>query len=213
MYAEISDVPASALRWDQVSIDRTNQRWAELLSLARFLLSDRFQTSTSGSSPGFSLLFDMNVLFEEYVGRLIQRALVGTGLRAALQGGRLYCLTEQETGRKLFQTRPDILIRRGQEVVSVIDTKWKRVPARADDPKRGVSQADVYQMMAYAKLYGCSRQVLLYPHHSGLGDDDGRHGRHRIGGDEAYLEISSLDVSHGKRITQRLNDVVLFKPI
>ena len=208
-YSEISDVTVSALRWDEVSIDRTNQRWAELLNLARFLLSDRFQTSTSGASAGFSLLFDMNVLFEEYVGRLIQRNLLGTGLRAALQGGRLYCLTEEETGRKLFQTRPDILIRRGSEVVAIIDTKWKRIASRADDAKRGVSQADVYQMMAYAKLYRCERQILLYPHHAGLGERDGCHGRHRVGYDEAWLDIASFDVSHGLKISERLRSVVL----
>ncbi|MGR3370470.1 MAG: 5-methylcytosine restriction system specificity protein McrC [Sagittula sp.] len=53
----------------------------------------------------------------------------------------------------LFQTKPDILIRRGGTVTHVIDTKWKRISSRIDDPKQGVSQADVYQMMAYAQLY------------------------------------------------------------
>ena len=208
-YAEITDVPVSALRWDEVSIDRTNQRWAELSSLARFLLSNRFQTSTRGASPGFSLLFDMNVLFEEYIGRLIQRAIVGTGLRATLQGGRMYCLTEEETGRKLFQTRPDILIRHGKEVVIIVDTKWKRIASQVDDPRRGISQADVYQMMAYAKLYRSPRLILLYPHHENLGERDGRMTSHRIGDDEASLEIASFDVSHGQEISERLRSLVM----
>ena len=114
----------------------------------------------------------MNALFEEYVGRLIARALAGTGLTVSLQGGRLFCLSAQDSGRALFQTRLDILIRQAGRVVHV-DTKWKRISARIDDPKQGVSQADVYQMMAYAQLYAAPRLTLLYPHHAGLGASGG----------------------------------------
>ena len=55
-----------------------------------------------------------------------------TDVQVSLQGGRLYCLTETETERGLFQTKPDILIRRGPDVVHVIDTKWKRLSSRMD---------------------------------------------------------------------------------
>ena len=47
--------------------------------------------------------------------------------------------------------QPDNLIKRGHAVAQVIDTKWKRIAPRMDDPKKGVSQADVYQMMAYGR--------------------------------------------------------------
>ena len=103
-YADIADVPVSALRWDQVILDRTNARWRELLNLARLLLGERFQTTSAGGSNGFSLLFEMNILFEEYVARSLSRALAGTDLRVVSQGGRLYCL-ETEDRRGLFQTR------------------------------------------------------------------------------------------------------------
>jgi 5-methylcytosine-specific restriction enzyme subunit McrC len=42
---------------------------------------------------------------------------------------------------------------------------------RIDDPKQGVSQADVYQLMAYGRLYDCPNVVLLYPHHGDLPPD------------------------------------------
>jgi len=38
----------------------------------------------------------------------------------------------------------------------------------ANESKRGISQSDVYQMMAYAQLYDCNRLLMLYPHHAGL---------------------------------------------
>ena len=79
-------------------------------------------------------------------------------MTVSLQGGRQFCLTAQDTQRGLFQTKPDILIRSGCAVTHVIDTKWKWISSRIDDPKQGVSQGDVYQIMAYGHLYGSPRQ-------------------------------------------------------
>lgn len=204
VYAETTDVHVSALPWDQVIIDRTNKRWQDLLRLARLLLMDRFQTTTSGESSGFSLLFEMNRLFEEYVGRLVRRAVGGSEFQVSLQGGRRYCLTEAETEHGLFQTKPDILIRRGGEVVHVIDTKWKSLSSRMEDAKQGVSQADVYQMMAYGQLYRSPRLTLLYPHQSGLGGVEGVHARHQVTECDVYLETASFNVADGQEVMGRL---------
>lgn len=207
-YADISDVSPEQLNWGGVKLDRTNRRWGTLLELARLLLSERFQTSTQGAGAGFALLFDMNVLFENYIGQLVRRALVGSGLRVSLQGGRLYCLTDEETDRKVFQTKPDILIRSDHEVIQIIDTKWKRISSRVDDPKGGVSQADVYQMMAYGQLYKTDRLTLLYPHHEGLRDEEGCQAKHRVGTGNTWLETQSFSVARGKNAVSRLRMIL-----
>lgn len=166
VYADVADVPPVALRWDRIVLDRTNRRWRDLLSLARLFLSDRHQQTSAGTIDGHSLLFEMNVLFEKYVERILSRALAGTGLRASSQGGHRDCLYEGGIGR--FRTRPDIIIRQREQIALIIDTKWKRMTPRIDDPKQGVSQADVYQLMAYGRLYDCPKVMLLYPHHGHL---------------------------------------------
>ncbi|TWG63130.1 McrC family protein [Aminobacter sp. J44] len=209
VYADITDVPVVALRWDQVVIDRTNRSWQELFAMARLFLQDRYQTTTGGAGQGTAMLFEMNALFEEYVGRLIARALAGTGFTVSLQGGRLFCLSAQDSGRALFQTKPDILIRQNGKVVHVIDTKWKRISARIDDPKQGVSQADVYQMMAYAQLYDAPRLTLLYPHHPGLGTQDAVQGRFLITGHNTILETASIDVANSADMLGRLRRLIL----
>ncbi|MDZ4312074.1 MAG: restriction endonuclease [Cypionkella sp.] len=204
VYAEITDVPVSALRWDDVVIDRTNRRWQELFGMARLFLQNRYQSTTGGAGQGTALLFEMNALFEEYIGRLLMRAVAGTGTSVSLQGGRLYCLAAQDSQRGLFQTKPDILIRCAGIVTHVIDTKWKRLSARIDDPKQGVAQADIYQMMAYSQLYGAARLTLLYPHHAGLGDVEAIHARHQISGSDVILETASIDVSDSRNMLDRL---------
>ena len=207
-YADISEVPPAALRWDLIALDRTNTRWRELLSLARLFLRDRHQQTSAGPIDGFALLFEMNILFEEYVGRLLARALAGTGLRVTAQGGHRDCLYEGETGR--FRTRPDLIVRQGSQIALIIDTKWKRVK-RIDDPKRGVSQADVYQLMTYGRLYDCPHVMLLYPHHGGLPSDMvlQRYSIAKPGAQESFYVVT-LDVTQPQRkIETALRDLVM----
>jgi len=166
IYADVTDVPASELRWDQIVLDRTSQRWRDLLSLARLFLSDQHQQTSAGAIDGHALLFEMSALFEQYVARILSRRLVGTDLRASAQGGRGHCLYEGVTPR--FRTRPDLIIRQGKRIVLIIDTKWKRITTGIDDPRQGVSQADVYQLMAYGRIYSCPNVMLLYPSHADL---------------------------------------------
>jgi 5-methylcytosine-specific restriction enzyme subunit McrC len=208
VYADVAEVPASALRWRDVLIDRTNRAWQELFGMAQLFLRNRFQTTSSGTGQGTALLFEMNALFEEYLGRLISRALVGTDRRVTLQGGRLFCLTSLDDARAAFQTKPDIIIWRTGQVSHVIDTKWKRISSRIDDPKQGVSQGDVYQMMAYAHLYKAPRLTLLYPHHDGLSDGEGVQARYRITGHETVLETASVDVADGDGLVDRLREMM-----
>lgn len=91
----------------------------------------------------------------------------------------------------------------------VIDTKWKRIFARIDDPKQGVSQADVYQMMAYAHLYEAQRLTLLYPHHAALGDEEGIRAQFRVTGQETVLRTASFDISNGRDLVGRIRKQIL----
>ncbi len=193
-YADIREVPVEALRFDDVILDRTNARWRDLLALARLLLQGRFQTTSGGAATGFSLLFPMNTLFESYVARMLARVLRGSGQRVVAQGGLLHCLEDPESGIRRFRTKPDILMKRDGETTLVIDTKWKRLAPVIDDPKQGVSQSDIYQMMAYGRLYRCARLLLLYPHHAKLGAKPGLCSRHRIMSSNDELLIGTLDL-------------------
>lgn len=193
-YADISDIPAGALRWDLIVLDRTNTRWRELLSFARLFLSDRHQQTSAGSVDGYALLFEMNVLFEEYIAKLLARAVAGTDLSVSAQGGHSACLFEGESG--LFRTRPDLIVRQGKRISLIIDTKWKRITRRIDDPKQGVSQADVYQLLAYGRIYDCPDVILLYPHHGALPPDPIRQ-QYSIGLPHApeHLFVATLDIT------------------
>ena len=209
--AEVSDVSLQALPWKEVRIDRTNRRWETLYDLARLFLKREWQATHHDASArhGITLLFPMNKLFEAYIAALAKRALRGSNLTVHAQGGRLNCLIEEEGGGvERFQTKPDILIKRWPDTVMVIDTKWKRVGRDPADAKRGVSQADIYQMMAYARLYRPNEVMLLYPHHAELGAEglDAAYGM--LGGD-GRLRVASVDLRPGEAgVVQRLTELI-----
>lgn len=208
VYADVADVPAALLRWDRIVPDRTNVRWQGLLRLAKLILGDRFQNSAAGTADGFALLFDMNALFERYVEKLLAPIVAATGARLVGQGGSRHCLFSEDGGTGLFATFPDLQVSRGGRTRMVIDTKWKRLTDPSSDRKMGVSQADLYQMMAYAQLYQCNELVLLYPHHAGLTSP--LPARHRIAALDGMvrLSIASVDVTSHARARADLSRLI-----
>jgi 5-methylcytosine-specific restriction enzyme subunit McrC len=96
-------------------------------------------------------------------------------------------------------------VKRDGETALVIDTKWKRLAPILDDPKQGVSQADIYQMMAYGRLYRCRRLILLYPHHAGLRAKAGLQSRHRIVSTDDELLIVTVNLAGQEGTIEQLH--------
>ncbi|WP_027443691.1 McrC family protein [Erythrobacter cryptus] len=197
--ADIPLLPVNRLPWSAVRIDRTNRRWDALFRLARLLLQRDWQaTHHDARKPeGLTLLFPMNDLFEKYVAALLRRALAGNGIEVIDQGGHRACLGTF-TGQHLksghvFRTKPDLILRQNGWTRAIIDTKWKHLSDDPLDRKHGVSQADVYQLMAYARLYQVPELMLLYPGRPGkLAGERAQYG---IAGGRERLRIATVDIS------------------
>ena len=182
---------------ERVRLDRTNDAFHRLYTLARRLLAGHWQSTTTGASEGFALLFPMNDLFEEFVGRSMKVALPGQSVR--LQDTGRYALEHQR--ERLFAMRPDIVV--GGDIV--IDAKWKQL--KAGERTLGVAQQDVYQMLAYARAYDARRLVLLYPWHENLTRTPILR-RWRVTGTATTFEIASVDVSKPELVAKTLRDIV-----
>lgn len=200
-FEDVTLVPVSQLAWDRVVLDRTDARFRELRDLARRLLDREFQTTTLGAASGSALLFEMNTLFEAFIGQRMQAAMRGTGVQVRLQGPRRYVLRD-DANKPRFATKPDIVLT-GPAGTHVIDTKWKQLHSADVDAKRGVGQADVYQMLAYGQVYGASRLTLLYPHHAGLGAAAGILARFTTPDGSTQLEVATVDVARISSVSQQ----------
>lgn len=160
---EVTSVSAASLKWHRLHFDRSNRRYEALANMARRILERRTQDVTAGESDGFSLLFDMNELFEAYIGAMA-RSVFAPDWQVVLQGPAAWLL-EDEAGLGRSQIRPDITGLEQGRPRWIIDTKWKRLDAA--DAKQGVAQADIYQMLGYAHRLDVERIVLLYPQQRG----------------------------------------------
>jgi len=159
---------------DPSQLTRLTERYRPLLNLARIFLDGGALQMTSGDLSTFAFVFDMNLLFENFLASFIRRhaahILPESFLRYEFlpqsHGARRYLARRED--RNVFQTIPDIAFRDGDAFNLLIDTKYKLL----DDKERnlGVSQSDFYQMHAYAHRYNCDRVILLYPSKSAYGE-------------------------------------------
>ena len=156
--SDVSTSPNTAIR------GRHTKHLDSCLDLAEFFLESTSPDVRAGKEAGFSTFFDMNKLFEEYVARSFQRLLPG---RVHIQKTGKSLAIDADTGVEHFRLRPDILISgKSGQFLEVIDTKWKRL--NLNERNLGISEADVYQVLAYAQQFGCERASLVYPSSAGV---------------------------------------------
>lgn len=210
----VSDVPAAALEWHRLHFDRANRRYEPLVEMARMILQNRSQDVTSGSMEGFGLVFDMNELFEEYIGE-IARATLAPDWQVVLQGPQRYLLQDQSSGADVFQTKPDITGLRDNKPTWIIDTKWK--PLDEQEHNHGVGQADIYQMLGYAQRYGVKDVFLVYPHHDLVGAQAGIQRSFRILGEfmssatkagGQCIHVATVDITNLDRVPDQLHSML-----
>jgi len=156
----VSDVAPRVDEFRAFPRDRLTRSYREVVDLAGSILFGPTPDVVSGRESHVALLFDMNKLFEEFIGRLILDLTSEGHLEISLQGPRRWLGTENEKIDR-FLLRPDVVLAQHGVPVGVIDTKWKRLPD--EDPASQVSEADAYQMLAYMTSYKTSSGALLYP--------------------------------------------------
>ena len=181
---------------ERVSLDRTNSAFHRLHAMACLILAGDWQSTTMGEREGFALLFPMNQLFEEFVGRTMKRALAPRSVR--LQDSRRHALAADREG--VFRLKPDIVV--DEDIV--IDTKWKVL--KPEETTAGVEQADIYQMLAYGRAYGARRLVLVYPWHEGLGAT-GVCRCWRVPGSSTEFEVVAMDVGRPDSVLPMAKDI------
>ena len=160
-----------------------------------FLLGDSF-TPHKGDDLAIALLFDMNTLFESYVGNFIKKKLPDV----ILQHRGKYLIEEP---RRDFGLEPDIFL----EGKFIADTKWKiiRQDNNEGEKKNKISQADLYQLYAYGKKYECDKLYLIYPKIDGAKQEP----MNFKYDDKMQLEILYFDLENDKLIPSNRPSTIL----
>jgi 5-methylcytosine-specific restriction enzyme subunit McrC len=152
-----TDIREDFRRWQG---DRLMAHYRFVRPWCELVLHRHVPLTGEGNWQGISMLFPMERLFERYVADWLRRMLAPGAVLTAQASRHHLCVHE---GEGLFQLRPDLLITFGERQW-VLDTKWKML--RGDRSSQfGLSQADLYQMLAYGLKYlnGKGDLYLVYP--------------------------------------------------
>ena len=100
----------------------------------------------------------MEYVFEDFIFGFIDKEIERVTAKA--QRSDTYLAEEKES--KLFRLQPDLWIKTEHKSL-IADTKYKIVYSDEKDPKKGISQTDLYQMLAYAVRFNVDEIILFYP--------------------------------------------------
>ncbi|WP_435168488.1 McrC family protein [Paenibacillus glycanilyticus] len=167
----LSEVDAKGFvpkEFDKLLIPRTvHQSYYDILEMCKVIWREESPNLSSGKLQGFSLLFDMNVIYERFIQELISDRkfdiLPPDTITISNRRGNSKFLFKNEYGNGIFRLLPDNVIydEKRHGCLKIIDTKWKLL--KPSERNFGISQSDIYQMYAYAREYSCKKVILLYP--------------------------------------------------
>lgn len=176
IFSDIEFQKISKEDFNRIRLNRLNNVYEPVLNLAKLFLTNSSLELTADKIRTFSFVFDMNALFEEFIGEFIKREFKSEYFKISLQGPSRYFVKNKIINNILegpvFQLRPDIQLygdAAKNDPDLIIDTKYKILNGK-NDRKEGVDQGDLYQMNAYSKKYNCGKIILLYPRLAGQAD-------------------------------------------
>lgn len=151
-----------------IHFNRLNNRFKDSFEFALLLLNKSIPLFAK-DKKSFAFLFDMNMLFERFVGKMIKEHEPATLLQSCDTYGDLIL-------------KPDIIVKD-----LIIDTKYKKLGA-----KNEIKRDDKFQMFVYGKNYNKTNTILLYPKHLEHFDYDLVLGEF---GSEVNMKIKSIDLN------------------
>jgi 5-methylcytosine-specific restriction enzyme subunit McrC len=159
-----------------VQFDRMSDRFRQSFEFSASILLGESPTPRPGELHTFSIVFPMDVLFEQFFARSLIRHAKHIGLQPSsihpqARGRRRRLLQSVASGKESMTLRPDVVIDdSGGGCAVVIDTKWKRLVPDSIKPMNGIDESDAYQVVSYAVRHDCNEVVLVYPRLDGVSE-------------------------------------------
>jgi len=145
-----------------IELTRLNNYYEHILQLTKlFLRNSHLGDITTGSRTAFSLLVNMNTVFENAVTHAADTAITDRdGWRITRQDNSKNLIHD---GRFNITLKPDFTLRDPDDTVRLIgDAKWKHGPP---------PNADFYQITAYQQAH-TAPSILTYPSQGGTITDE-----------------------------------------
>ncbi len=157
---EVDDQVCSLQQLLKLQISPIYSDYEEVVHICRMILENQVYSHEDYEMRNWSLLFPMETIFEEFIAGYIQKHFSDI-FKVEAQKSDIYLHTDPDA----FNIQHDILLTNKENFEKIIiDTKYKpRWNLEERDPKKGIKQSDMYQMISYAYRRGTDKVMLIYP--------------------------------------------------
>jgi 5-methylcytosine-specific restriction enzyme subunit McrC len=152
-FPELYEIKITDALFDKIAFDRKTEQYRNALEIAKLILLNYHPDVNRGTNNILALMFDMNVLWEQFV-YVSLRKYKASSTTIAAQNTKNFWKPLSGYRSKM---KPDIVLNKGTDVCVVLDTKWKNLNGYNPSPK------DLRQMFVYMKYYGAKKVALVYP--------------------------------------------------
>ncbi|MFY7957435.1 MAG: 5-methylcytosine restriction system specificity protein McrC [Flavobacterium macrobrachii] len=152
---EVSDVAISAEQCKRMQFNPMFSCFETVRDYCVLFLENSVSFHYKNSLKLFAFLLPMEYVFEDFIFGFINKEIEGVNPNGQVAGTYL-------DEAKTFGLKPDLILDLGIKRV-IADTKYKLVYTNETDPKKGISQTDLYQMIAYAIRFKIDEIKLFYP--------------------------------------------------
>jgi 5-methylcytosine-specific restriction enzyme subunit McrC len=158
---EVEDHPSHYTALDTIMVNPLFVEYEGIKDICRIVLQQMMYGNQQYDLSQWSLLFPMEYIFEDFICGFLEDKFSDTW-KVEYQKSNLNLSSTPEA----FRMQHDIFLtlKADSSVKIIVDTKYKlREKDFQTDKKKGVSQADMYQVISYAMRRGVHKVVLLYP--------------------------------------------------
>jgi 5-methylcytosine-specific restriction endonuclease McrBC regulatory subunit McrC len=130
----------------------------KVIELSKNIITNKYGSLVGNNSNTNAFLFDVSMLFEFFIRKIIQQA----GLKLLPKDDKQFKVNTGIFERHLY---PDILIDRGNDTIDVFDVKYKHF--RWEGESSGIKREDLFQLHTYignvSNSYTVERAGIIYP--------------------------------------------------
>jgi 5-methylcytosine-specific restriction enzyme subunit McrC len=147
---DVSDIKLTLNDFEAIVFHRMNSRFEDLFAQCRFLIMKFFPFSITADSKTkfWSILFDMDELFEDFLAFLLSRSDI------SFEDQYNFHAYRAPQGSKNVGAQPDFVFYQENKIMSVADAKWKLYdPDRESSTNMGgLDWANFWQLTSYMYL-------------------------------------------------------------